>query len=103
MSSSATTPVKFGRQTVQRLPFSINELEFASTPLSLAEERRLAAAGTPEDEAQLMDALLAVLADILNGRSDDDVVNPTWLMDNLTSTDLEGIVEHLRSGSAEEG
>lgn len=102
MPSSAATPVKFGRQTLQRPPFSINELEFASTPLSLAEERRLAAAGSPEDEVQLMDALLATLADILNARSDDAEVDPAWLMDNLTSTDLEGIVEHLRSGSREE-
>lgn len=102
MPSSAATPVKFGRQTVQRPPFSINELEFASTPLSLAEERRLAAAGTSEDEAQLMDALLAVLTDILNARSDDDEVDAAWLMDNLTSSDLEGIVDYLRSGSTEE-
>lgn len=90
--------VKFGRQAVQRPPFQINELTFASTPLSLAEEQQLAATGESGDE--VLDALLDVLAHILNQRVSEKgaTVNADWLKENLAPDDLEGIVEFLRSG-----
>ena len=92
-----TQPVKFGRQVVQRPPFQINDLTFSSLPLSLAEEKRLAEVGEGEDE--VMEALLEVLAEILNARAEGEgTVNSVWLMENLAPNDLEGIVEYLRTG-----
>lgn len=93
-------PVKFGRKVARHPSFFINELEFSSLPLSLAEENLLAQAGasTDEDEAVLMDAMLTALATLLNDRRSKGVqeVDTGWLLENLTPRDLEGIIEHLR-------
>lgn len=94
-------PIKFGRQAAQRPAFEINDLSFASTPLSLAEEQQLSQAGnTDDDDASVIGALVGVLADLLNARkgAGQQSVDAEWLMDNLAPSDLEGIIEHLRSG-----
>lgn len=95
-----TTPMKFGRQATLRPPFQINERTFASTPLSLLEEKALAAAGADSAVAEvaLIEAMLGVLAELLSARTDDlaDPVTTAWLMENLTPSDLEGIVQYLR-------
>ncbi|ACO47282.1 hypothetical protein DEDE109153_06700 [Deinococcus deserti] len=97
-----TAPIKFGRQATLRPPFYINERTFASTPLSLAEEKALAAIGADPalPETELIEAMLGVLADLLNVRAEVQgaPVTTQWLMENLTPGDLEGIVEYLRSG-----
>ncbi|AZI42868.1 hypothetical protein EHF33_08990 [Deinococcus psychrotolerans] len=99
--SKAKRPVKFGRQAVSRPPFAINDLTFSSLPLSLAEEKELAGAGAVAGDG-VIDALLEVLGKILNTRaSEDNTVSLTWLLDNLTPSDLEGIVEHLRLPESE--
>ena len=95
-----TKPLKFGRQTTSQDHFWISDLEFSSQPLSLAEEKALAKAGTAvaEDEAELMDGLLSTLAEILNRRATKgDEVDVPWLLDNLSAKDLEGVVDHLRN------
>lgn len=94
-----TTPMKFGRQSAVRPPFEINDLRFASTPLSLNEEQKLAeAGGESEDHTAVITALVAVLAELLNARKEGNQkdIDTDWLMDNLAPNDLEGIVEHLR-------
>lgn len=96
--SPSEKALKFGRQAVRRSPFTINDLEFSSLPLSLAEERQLADAGAAGDDA-MIDALVEALSNILNTRAaDDGSVDTAWLMENLTPNDLEGIVDHLRVG-----
>ncbi|GAA5514349.1 hypothetical protein Dcar01_03104 [Deinococcus carri] len=95
-----TPTVKFGQQVSQRPDFEINDLRFASVPLSLAEERRLAEAGSAQDEEDLIGGLLETLAAILNPRARGEEVDADWLLQNLTPGDLEGIVEYLR-GEAE--
>lgn len=92
-----TEPMQFGRQAVKRPPFEISGIRFSSLPLSLAEEKRLAGAGadaTTDDAA--MDALLGILAELLNARMQGESVGADWLMENLTAGDLEGIVSYLR-------
>ena len=96
-----TTPMKFGRQATVRPPFQINDRTFASTPLSLAEEKALATAGADPAivETELIEAMVGVLSGLLNARAEVRVepVTTEWLMDNLTPSDLEGIVEYLRA------
>jgi len=92
-----TEPIQFGRQAVKRPPFEISGIRFSSLPLSLAEEKRLAGAGadaTTDDAA--MDALLGILSELLNARTQGESVGADWLMENLTAGDLEGIVSYLR-------
>lgn len=93
-------PMKFGRKVKKHPSFFINELEFSSLPLSLAEEKLLAQTGQnpEEDEVAFMDGMLGSLAVILNARRVDDKqeVDSEWLLENLSPRDLEGIVEHLR-------
>ena len=96
-----TEPMQFGRQAVKRPPFEISGVRFSSLPLSLAEEKRLAGAGadaTSDDAA--MDALLGILAELLNARTQGESVGADWLMENLTAGDLEGIVSYLRGEAA---
>ncbi|GAA5437116.1 MULTISPECIES: hypothetical protein [Deinococcus] len=96
-----TEPMQFGRQAVKRPPFEISGISFSSLPLSLAEEKRLAGAGadaTTDDAA--MDALLGILAELLNARTQGESVGADWLMENLTAGDLEGIVSYLRGEAA---
>lgn len=96
-----TEPMQFGRQAVKRPPFEISGVRFSSLPLSLAEEKRLAGAGadaTTDDAA--MDALLGILAELLNARTQGESVGADWLMENLTAGDLEGIVSYLRGEAA---
>ena len=96
-----TEPMQFGRQAVKRPPFEISGIRFSSLPLSLAEEKRLAGAGadaTTDDAA--MDALLGILAELLNARTQGESVGADWLMENLTAGDLEGIVSYLRGEAA---
>lgn len=91
-----TQTITFGRQAVQRPPFSINDLSFSSLPLSLAEEQRLAAAGDSAPEDTLISGVLGALVEILNARAEGELVDAAWLMENLTPSDLEGILSHLR-------
>lgn len=95
-----TKPIKFGRHTVKHQSFFINDMEFSSMPLSLAEENALARADAEagEDEVALVKYLLSALVNILNARKDAEAneVSVDWLLDNLTALDLEGIIEHLR-------
>lgn len=96
-----TESMQFGRQAVKRPPFEISGIRFSSLPLSLAEEKRLAGAGadaTSDDAA--MDALLGILAELLNARTQGESVGADWLMENLTAGDLEGIVSYLRGEAA---
>ena len=98
--SIMANPMKFGRKVKKHPSFFINELEFSSLPLSLAEEKLLAQTGQnpEEDEVAFMDGMLGSLAVILNARRVDDKqeVDSEWLLENLSPRDLEGIVEHLR-------
>ncbi|GGN36653.1 hypothetical protein [Deinococcus daejeonensis] len=91
-----TQTIKFGRQAVRRPAFSINDLSFSSLPLSLAEEQRLAGAGEGVPEDAVMSGVLGVLVEVLNARAEGELVDAGWLMENLTPSDLEGIVAHLR-------
>jgi hypothetical protein len=94
-----TEPVKFGRQAAERPAFQINELTFAGLPLSLTEEKQLAQTGESATDQDAVDAVLGVLAELLNKRVQGKAsVTSDWLMDNLASSDLEGIVEYLRNG-----
>ncbi|WP_291431951.1 hypothetical protein [Deinococcus sp.] len=98
-----TEPMQFGRQAVKRPPFEISGVRFSSLPLSLAEEKRLAGAGAGADATSddaAMDALLGVLAELLNARTQGESVGADWLMENLTAGDLEGIVSYLRGEAA---
>ena len=91
-----TQTIKFGRQAIRRPAFSINELSFSSLPLSLAEEQRLAGAWEGVAEDAVMTGVLGVLVEVLNARAEGELVDAAWLMENLTPSDLEGIVSHLR-------
>ena len=94
-------PMKFGRQAAERAAFQINELTFSGLPLSLAEEKQLAQAGASGSDDDAVDAVLGILADLLSKRIEGKrAVTQEWLMENLASSDLEGIVDYLRSGGA---
>nr|RIY02216.1 hypothetical protein D3W47_14870 [Deinococcus sp. RM] len=64
--------------------------------MSLAEEQRLAEAGEGVPEDAVMSGVLGVLVEVLNARAEGELVDAGWLMENLTPSDLEGIVAHLR-------
>ncbi|WP_221089472.1 hypothetical protein [Deinococcus aquaedulcis] len=94
------TQVKFGRHLNEKPPFAINDLTFSGLPLSLAEERRLAAAGDDAPETELMNAVLGALAEVLNARAQGRHVDAGWLTENLAPADVEGILDYLRTGTA---
>ncbi|PTA68368.1 hypothetical protein [Deinococcus arcticus] len=94
------TQVKFGRHLHEKPPFEINDLTFSGLPLSLAEERRLATSGEGETEADLMNAVLDALAEVLNARAQGRHVDAGWLTENLAPADVEGILDYLRTGTA---
>lgn len=91
------TQVKFGRQLNERAPFEVNDLVFSGLPLSLSEERLLAGAGEGGSELELMDAVLEVLAQVLNARAQAARVDAGWLLENLAPSDVEGILDYLRA------
>lgn len=104
-----TPPARFGTKAHHRPPFHVNDTEFASDPLTLAEEMRLAdtpiealnaqdGASVQETQAAIT-ALAGAVAELLQARSQTKglTVDAQWVLENMTTSDLEGVVEYLRS------
>lgn len=106
-------PARFGTKAHARPPFQVNDAEFASDPLTLAEELRLAdtpiealtdqAGATVQETQAAITALAGAVAGLLQARSMTKglTVDAQWVLNNMTTADLEAVVEYLRGVGSE--
>ena len=109
-----TAQKRFGTraQASTEATFFVNDTEFAARRLSVNEELRLADIPVEtlnseevgaEDAQRTIRAMMSAIASLLQARALDErqVIDEAWVGENLTSADLENVVEFLRSGEVQ--
>lgn len=101
----------FGNRKQEETTFTVNDVPFTARLLSLQEESLLAGVSldgldseSPDEMRGTIEAMAGAVAQLLEARlqSDHVEIDADWVMENLTVSDLEGVVEYLRSGEVRE-